>query len=299
METSRIVIIAVVLLLLIVSLQSGGQMEPTKMVIMVVVAILLLVSLHYLSGWLYGDSETQDLVIYSSPTDGLPGKDKMATTYSASQVPQIYGGGEYSISTWIYVTNWSLNKGKNKPFLVLSGGAPQSTGYMTLVMYLGQYTNKLGVRVSCESADNKSGSLTHGKDYSAIVAGSSPYSDSSIDFKKCDIEQVDLQKWVNITAVLTGRTIDIYVDGKLSRSCLLDGLFKVDGDTPTLKLGGPDGFGGLIGKTRAANFAYSPDRVYSYYQEGPFTTFSLSSLDPTQYSLDFKRQGSVVFSTSS
>jgi hypothetical protein len=170
---------------------------------------------------------------------------------------------------------------------------------MTLVMYLGQFTNKLGVRVSTESASDSLGDLTVARDYAAIVAGTSPYTDSSPDFKKCDIEQVDLQKWVNITTVLTGRTIDIYIDGKLSRSCLLDGLFKVAGEKPTLKLGGPNGFGGIIGMTRAANFAYSPDRVYSYYQEGPFSSFSLSSFDPSQYSLDFKRKGSVVFSTSS
>lgn len=268
------------------------------MVIMAVLAILMLVALYYLWKWLYGGSDETDMVIYSSSSNGLPAKDKKATVYSGSQVPQIYGGGEYSISTWIYVTNWGINKGKNKPFLVLSGGAPESTGIMTLVMYLGQYTNKLGVRVSCEAQDNKMGDLTFARDYVSIVDGKSPYTDSSPDFKKCDIEQVDLQKWVNITAVLTGRTIDIYIDGKLSRSCLLDGLFKVSGETPTLKLGGPDGFGGLIGMTRAANFAYSPDRVYTYYQQGPFTSFSLSSLNPGDFSFDIKRNGSTVFSTS-
>jgi len=274
-------------------------MEPSRIVILVVLAILMILSLYYLWKWLYGNSDMEDMIIYSSPSDGLPAKDLNQTVFSGRQVPQIYPGGEYSISTWIYVTNWGLNKGQNKPFLILSGGAPESSGYMTLVMYLGQYTNKLGVRVSYETADSTSGSLTYAKDLRAIVSGASPYSDSSSDFKKCDIEAVDLQKWVNIAAVLTGRSIDIYIDGKLSRTCLLDGLFKADGDTPTLKLGGPNGFGGLIGMTRAANFAYSPDRIYSYYQEGPFSKFSLSSLDPSQYSMDIKRKGTVLFSTSS
>jgi hypothetical protein len=273
-------------------------MDPSRMVILAVFVILALVSLFYLWKWLYGNSEMEDMVIYTSPSGGLPGKDKKQTKYAGTQVPQIYPGGEYSVSTWIYVTNWGINKGKNKPFLTLSGGAPSSTGFMTLVMYLGQYTNKLGVRVSYESSDNTSGNVTWARDYPAIVAGTSPYSDSSTDFKKCDIEQVDLQKWVNICTVLTGRTIDIYIDGKLSRSCLLDGLFKVDGDTPTIKLGGPDGFGGLIGKTRAANYAYSPDRVYASYQEGPFTSFSLASLNPGDLSFDLKRNGSVIFSSS-
>ena len=262
------------------------------MVIMVVVAILMVMALFYLWKWLYGSSDEQDMVVYSSSSDGLPAKSESSKVFSGAQVPQIYGGGEYSISTWIYVTNWNTRNGFNKPFLVLTGGRD----LMTLVMYLGQRTNKLGVRVSVE-AQNNTGDLTNTA-HKAIVDGISPYTDTSPDFKKCDIEQVDLQKWVNITTVLSGRTIDIYIDGKLSRSCLLDGLFKVDGEMPTLKLGGPNGFGGFIGMTRAANFAYSPDRVYTYYQEGPFSSFSLSSLDPGSYSFDIKRKGSTIFSTS-
>lgn len=246
--------------------------------------------------WLYGNSEMEDMVIFSSPTDGLPGKDKNPTVYTtASRVPQIYPGGEYSVSTWIYITNWNINKGKNKPFLVLSGGG---SSYMTLVMYLGQYTNKLGVRASYESevGGGNSGTLEEKRDYDAIVNGSGMYADGS--FNKCDIESIDLQKWVNITAVLSGRNLDIYMDGKLSRSCLLDGLFKSDGDVPTIKLGGPNGFGGLIGKTRAANFAYSPDRVYTNYQAGPFTTFDWGLLNPGDYSFDLKRNGKSIIGTS-
>jgi hypothetical protein len=94
----------------------------------------------------------------------------------------------------------------------------------------------------------------------------------------CDIESVDIQKWVNITAVLSGSNLDIYIDGKLSRSCVLGGLFKVDSGSPTLILGGANGFGGLIGKTRAANFAYSPDQVYKNYQDGPFNSSMFSNL---------------------
>lgn len=261
--------------------------------------LLVLLGIYYVYMWLSGSSDKSDVVVYSSSTDGLPGKSNNQAIFSGGPMPQLYAGGEYSISTWIYVTNWGVNKGYNKPFLVLSGGAPESSGYMTMVMYLGQYTNKLGVRVSYSSSGTSNGSLSYTDAYNNIVSGRSPYTDSSADFNKCDIESIDLQKWVNITAVLSGRTIDIYIDGKLSRSCLLDGLFMVDGDNTTLKLGGPNGFGGIIGMTRAANVAYSPDTVYSYYQAGPLQKFSLSSLDPSLYTFDVKKQGSIIFSTGS
>jgi len=273
------------------------RMEPSFIVYTLIILIVLYLALTISYRWFVGSSDEQDLIVYPGTfRDGLTSNDKISTTYSGSQMPQIYGGGEYSISTWIYVTDWNVNKGKNKPFLVLSGGNKTPSGILTLIMYLGQFTNKLGVRVSCETQYDKG--LRLKDDYDNIVSGKSPYSDSSADFKKCDIEHVNLQKWVNITAVLNGRTLDIYIDGKLSRSCLLDGLFKVDGDIPTLRLGGPDAFGGLIGITRSANFAYSPDKVYYYYQNGPFSRFTLSSLDPGQYSIDIKNRGATIFSSS-
>jgi hypothetical protein len=193
------------------------------------------------------------------------------------------------------VKDWNTGRADNKPFLSLSGGNTAATAKLTLLMYLGKNTNKLGVRVTTESTRTGGNNVI----LNDVLAGTGIYTDDAINFKKCDIEQVDLQKWVNITTVLSGRTLDIYIDGKLSRSCLLEGLFMVDGDVPTLKLGHKDkGFGGIIGMTRAANFAYSPDRIYNYYQQGPFSSFSLSSLNPGEYSFDLKRNGASVFSAS-
>jgi len=202
-------------------------MDPSFIVYTIVILIVLYLAISITYRWFVGGGDDDDFIVYPGTfKDGLVSNDKKVTVYSGSQLPQIYAGGEYSISTWIYVNDWNVNKGKNKPFLVLSGGNKAASGILTLIMYLGQFTNKLGVRVSSETQYNKG--ITQTDDYSKIVSGQSPFSDSSADFKKCDIEHVNLQKWVNITAVLNGRTLDIYIDGKLSRSCLLDGLFKVD-----------------------------------------------------------------------
>jgi hypothetical protein len=113
--------------------------------------------------------------------------------------------------------------------------------------------------------------------------------------KSCDIEQVNLQKWVNVTVVLSGRTVDVYVDGKLSRSCILKGIYKVDGPNQTLTIGNVLGgsYSGVIGTTRAANFAYSPDVVYRTYLQGPFDNSVLSMLwnyvNPASYSVSIQK----------
>jgi hypothetical protein len=69
-------------------------------------------------------------------------------------------------------------------------------------------------------------------------------------------------------------------------------MFQVDGDKPTVIVGGPYGFGGLIGTTKVANFAYSPDRVYQIYQSGPNDTSIWTKIksyfDPSQFSFSVK-----------
>lgn len=266
-------------------------METSLIVFRVLMYILLILVLYYVYKFLYGDSWAQkDIVVYSasSHTNGMPSNNSTVTTLTTS-IPQIYPGGEYSINTWIYVNGWSTTT--NKPFLRLSGGG----SFETLVLFLGKTTNKLGVRISTSDATNPP-RLTS-SEMAKIAPGSiTPYRDA--DMEKCDIESVDLQKWVNITVVLMGTTVDVYMDGKLARSCVYTTTFNADGNTPTIKLGGPDAFNGFIGSTRAANFAYSPDIVYSHYQQGPFAGFSLSSLNPFSYNLTISSNGSTVFSTS-
>ena len=245
----------------------------SSLIVRILLVCIVLAAIYYFVKWLNGTGDLQDRVIYSNSSPGLLAMSPNATVFAASALPPLYGGGEFSISTWIYITNWAVNKGSNKVFLTLSGGG---RGYSTLVMYLGQNINKLGVRVSTDSSDysNTIDTAQMGK----IASGVTPYGDTDGDFSKCDIQTVDLQRWVNITVVLSGRTADVYMDGKLSRSCVLDGLYKVDGDLPSLSLGGPSGFGGYIGQTRGANYAYSPDQVYLNYLNGPNNVSLLSQI---------------------
>jgi len=280
-------------------------MEPTTIIISIVVITLLFLCLYYLYKFLNGDSDVTDVVIWQHPSEGLnTGATALGGSLTAIDttnefnagkgvaVPYIYPGGEYTVSTWIYVTKWTNTK--NKPFLTLSGGGLSS--YKTLLLFLGKDTNKLGVRVSTESDK-----LTMAN-YATMLSNSAPnYIDQTMT-KGGDIEEVNLQRWVNITVVMMGKTIDVYIDGKLSRSAVLATAFVADNpetvtNSPpqTITLGDKNSFNGYIGMTRAANYAYTPDRVYANYQHGPFQSWSLSSMDPTQYSLTVKKNDAVVF----
>lgn len=85
----------------------------------------------------------------------------------------------------------------------------------------------------------------------------------------CDLPEIDMQRWTMVTVVLSGRTIDVYLDGKLSRSCMGTSYYKVDptGVTPVIAARG--GFDGYIGMTSVGNYAMNPDEIYRAYLSGP------------------------------
>jgi hypothetical protein len=87
---------------------------------------------------------------------------------------------------------------------------------------------------------------------------------------QCDIPEIDLQRWTMITVVLSGRTIDVFIDGKLSRSCVTDSYFRVDPTKDTvMNITDRGGFDGYIGNTVVGNYSMSPDEIYKTYLSGP------------------------------
>jgi hypothetical protein len=88
----------------------------------------------------------------------------------------------------------------------------------------------------------------------------------------CDISTFDMQRWVNVTVVLSGRTIDVYMDGKLARSCVTNSYYKVDPTGVSLKVADRGGFDGYINGVSAFNYPLSPADVYRIYQAGPTGT---------------------------
>ena len=97
---------------------------PGNLVFMAVLFIIFAVSIYYLYKWLNGaNNDMKDLAVYTTST-GLIAMSSTTTTVSDS-MPQLYGGGEFSISTWIYITNWGINKGKGSiPFPIPNSQIP-------------------------------------------------------------------------------------------------------------------------------------------------------------------------------
>jgi hypothetical protein len=198
-----------------------------------------------------------------------------ANTYStkdAKVIPPIVEGGEYSLTFWIYVTNFTGKLGTPKHVLELQGVSPTGS-QSTLLVALGHYTNKLMVRVNSNSTNNNT---TESMDMSTTAINklftdtqTTPGELMGSSSQICDLPSIDLQKWVCIGIVLNGRTVDVYMDGKLARSCVLPSFYKVDPNGAKLKLMNFDGFEGYMSNVTAYAQALNPDQLYKVYMSGP------------------------------
>jgi hypothetical protein len=232
----------------------------------IVIVILGAVALYYLYQYVYG---VQGLTGQTIIGTAIPGN--VATKPALFTIPPIYEGGEYSISFWIYVTGFKDQTGLNKHILEIRG-----VNYSTLVVGLGAHKNKLMTRVNTAGSSALSGrtSLNTNEVKSLFTSTQVPSGLLEQGMELCDLPEIDLQRWVSINIVLNGRTCDLYMDGKLARSCVLPGPFKVDPKGYQMKLVDFDGFEGYLSDVTCYQYALNPDQAYRIYMGGPSDTAS-------------------------
>jgi hypothetical protein len=104
-----------------------------------------------------------------------------------------------------------------------------------------------------------------------IIMSVFPSSDSSgstnISQQTCSITNVPIQRWVNLIISVYGRTLDVYLDGKLVKTCVLPGIAKVNNDadiivTPT------GGFSGWTSKLQYFSTPTDPQSAWNIYKAG-------------------------------
>ena len=219
--------------------------------------------------------------------------------FTSTQLAPLYEGGEFTVSTWIYVSNWSYRGGKNKSIIRIGGN-----NFDTIRVYLGAHNPKLYVRLHTKEntmvmgsgAPLATASATASTTATATSASTSAVQSENLDISSrsllntlqtesglldnlhtCDIPELPLQRWVNISISVNGKTVDVYIDGKLSRSCVLSAPFRVDDgyNATILEYGG---FGGQIANTIMYDTALNPEEVYKNYMAGPEPITSIGGL---------------------
>ena len=170
-------------------------------------------------------------------------------------LPNSEQGMAFTYSFWIYIADWNYNFGKFKN--ILQRGDDNS-GYSPGI-WLYPNTNALHARISTYSDPNEG----------------------------CDIQNIPLQKWVHVVYMLNTRTVDIYINGKLERSCVLKNVPNIS-NSP-LKLCQNGGFYGQISRLQYFAKTINPNKIKQIYRQGPFGS--------TKYKVQFFNDGKFVNTT--
>lgn len=171
-----------------------------------------------------------------------------ATTVNSSDLP-INSYYIYTVSVWVFVKEWNTNFGKEKVILQRSSSTANPSAVNPKLAF-DSNTNNLVVTISKPGA--KAGEFS--------------------DFR-CDVPNIPLQTWVNIIVAVNNRTIDVYFNGKLVKTCMMDNV-PIDMPNAPITITPNGGFSGFTSDVKYFNTALNPQEAYDLYSEG----FSGSSL---------------------
>jgi hypothetical protein len=218
----------------------------------IVLIVLFIIMLIYFFVWLF--SKSTQLTTMRVATD--------SQTILAKTLPNNNNTVNYTYSMWIFVNDWNYRFGQEKVILQRIDKDNNPSPSITL----GAMENTLEVKVNCYSGGGNDNYDFEDDDQKGYGSRNGENTDGE-NIKRCRLENIPLQKWVNIITTLYGRTLDIYVDGKLVRTCVLSGVAKPNADADIEVTPG----GGFSGYT--TNFQYwpvssNPQEAYNIYKEG-------------------------------
>lgn len=86
----------------------------------------------------------------------------------------------------------------------------------------------------------------------------------------CDYKSLELSTWNNVSLVMNSKTLEIYLNGKLVKSCVYHSYFKVDNTGLKVSyLQQSAGFDGYLSRIQVFNTVLNPDEIYKNYLQGP------------------------------
>jgi hypothetical protein len=197
----------------------------------------------------------------------------------------------YSFSVWTYIDDWGVNYGKSKNILAIAPGT-SSNSICFFAIYFSKTTNDLNIYV--EPANPESPAKTTDNIYNSIPA-------------TCSVTNFPLQTWVNISVSVYNRAIDVYIDGKLIKTCSMTTVASPISTSSTIYIGGnktPDnnqvpGFSGFIASVVYSPDVFSPKEVWDIYSRGyTNSAFDLNALKRYKLELAFLKDNSVLKSFS-
>lgn len=242
----------------------GFLAKSSSFVTIAVVVAVIAVAGYLLYNWVEGSGDSSGNVATTPVTSTTP------KTVPSTQTPPSQGtsGGAYGIQFWTYIQDWNYKFGETKPVILR-----QASGDVNPSITLAPNENSLQVTISLFP------SSTGGSGSSEPAPSNNDGSSTDGTFT-CTISDVPLQSWFCVSVSLEGRALDLYLNGKMVRSCVLPGVPKpVLGDLEIMPNGG---FSGKVIDLYHYSRALAPSDAAAFYAKGTNGSKYTSETLPTK-----------------
>jgi hypothetical protein len=236
----------------------------------IVITIVIIVLIFMLLRFIFSDPYTLES-IKSGQTASTINASSLAS--NGSSVPST----NFAYSVWFYVQDWNYRYGEKKViFGRMGSNSVSGSGSISGIsgtdpcpaVVLGAVENNISVSLGCYPGANQQPTTPGGN---TIV-------------HTCSVANVPIQKWVNLVVSVYGRTMDIYIDGKLVKTCLLPGVASVNNNA-NIYVTPAGGFDGWTAKLQYFPNPLNPQDVWNIYSKGYTSWASMFSSYQIQLSL--------------
>jgi len=241
-------------------------MNPLSIVITIVVIVLIFMLLKYILSDPYTLQNMQN-----GQTSSTISASTLATNDSG--VPS----SNFAYSIWFYINDWNYRYGESKVIFGRmgaksdsnSGSVPGVSGLDPCpAVVLGAVENNISVSLGCYPGTDQEPTTEGGN---TVV-------------HTCSVANVPIQKWVNLIVSVYGRSMDLYIDGKLVRTCLLPGVASVNNNS-NVYVTPAGGFDGWTSKFQYYPNSLNPQQAWNIYTKGYSSWSSMFNAYQVQISL--------------
>ena len=224
-------------------------MSPLTIVITIAIIVLIFILVKYFLSNPYTLQSMQ-----SGQTASTIQATSLAT--NGSGIPPT----NFAYSIWFYINDWNYRYGEPKVVFGRMGAlSDASSGSIEGVggidpcpaVILGATQNNIMVALGCYPGADQQPTSTNGK---TVV-------------HTCGIGNIPIQKWVNLVISVYGRTMDLYIDGKLVRTCLLPGVANVNNNS-NIYVTPKGGFNGWTSNFQFFPNSINPQDAWNIYVKG-------------------------------
>ena len=213
-------------------------MEVKNIILIVVIIVLLIIVIRYI---------TNDVNTLSGLTSAKTMQQIEANDLASSS--SLGNTSNYTYSIWFFIDDWNYRYGEPK-------------------VVFGRMTTGTGKKEPCPS-------VTLGPIQNNIIVSLAVYPgldetpEAGTDYivHTCGISNVPIQRWCNLMMSVYGRTLDLYLDGKLVRTCVLPGVAKIDSSAPVY-ITPMGGFSGWTSRFQYWSESSNPQRAWDIYRSG-------------------------------